>query len=162
MKPYCVITHWRDFVEGTHYRLFSKEERKRLNNHALKAVYLVDVLMPRETNVRHDYHCIQGGRLWGTIRPDGVLIKAGYAWNFNSKSPDFIGKFSSGGHDLLFQFSGCFYFPRAIIDRKWADDFYFHFCEKSLAWAYRLGLFLGSWAAWGNEPRHGEFVEPAR
>ena len=157
MKPCYVITCAADFIEGLHWRRLTKLERGKS---PWKAVYLVDVFMPRLTGLKHPYRCWQGGRLWGELRPDGILMKAGYAWNFNTFAPDFAGKAASGGHDLLFQFSGCFYFPRMIIDRKWADDFYYHFCERWIAWAYRAGLFAGSWWAWGNQPLNGEFVEP--
>ena len=157
MKPYCVITRPSDFIEGVHWRWLTKDERKGTK---WKATLLVDVLILRETGLKHDYMCWQGGQVWMILKPEGVLMKRGYSWNFNTSAPDLWGKLASLPHDGLFQFSGCFYFPRAIIDRMWANNFYYSLCEKSVAWAYRFGLALGSWWCWGNQPLHGEFVEP--
>lgn len=144
----------KQIAEGIHFRDLTRAERK---GKKWKGVFLTDVFYLAETGTRNTYLCKQGGREWGRITPRGILVRQGYAWNYCSGSPDWH-KPASGVHDLLYQFSGCTWFP-ACIDREAADRIFDKFSFGRSSWAFSLGLSAFSWAYWARTPQDGETVE---
>lgn len=144
-----------DFMEGTHWRSLTAEERK---GKKWKGRTLCDIFIPVTWPVRveRDYKLMQNGREWGRITSKGTIIRAGYAWNFCSCSPDWE-KPASLPHDLIYQFSGCPWFP-SWLTRAVADDLFAELCVTKSWFLYRAGLWLGSWTCWGKPPKDGEWV----
>lgn len=141
-------------VEGIHFRDLTAAERGKSK---WKGIYLCDVLHICKTGVRRDYVCKQGGREWGRITPRGVLVRKDYAWNYCTASPDWQ-KPASGPHDILYQFSGCTWFP-AQITRERADRIFRLFSTGLSASWYFAVLAATSWICWAKPPRAGETVE---
>jgi hypothetical protein len=154
MRQVLTVRFPGDFREGVHYRLLTAGERK---GSKWKAEMLRDVLFLYPTPAKYDYSVRQHGIEWGRITPRGVILRQRYRWNLCSASPD-IEKCASAPHNLLYQFSGCLWFP-SWLTRHWADDLFGHFCATSLGWLYRVGLLLGSWAFWKRPVTRGESVE---
>lgn len=153
------------FREGTERRKLTADERQ---GREWKYLFLKDVTAFSDKKIcKGKYHLIdQDGVERGRIYPYGITVRAGYAWNGSSDSPDLDAVIlASGFHDLLYQFSACVGFPQEIT-RKWADDMFYELCDpppevtknpatwvpwllaKSRNSAYRAGLWLGSWSAW--------------
>lgn len=151
MNAALTVSDPRGFREGVHYRLLTAEERR---GRKWKAEALADTFIPYKTPAKHTYVFVQRGREWGRVTPQGILIRKGYQWNFCTCSPDWE-KCASLPHDLLYQFSGTLWFPPRIT-RKWADDMFEDLCVTRWRMWYRVGLMLGSWAAWGRKPKDGE------
>jgi hypothetical protein len=149
-----------EFRENEHWRRIPPSER---NGKPWKYVLLQDVFLGVETGVDRRYECRSGGRLWMVILPYGIWIMEGYAWNGNSFSPDWILGvcllFQSLPHDGLFQFSGAFGFPRAIITLRWVNWLYLKTAHPFWGKVYYAGLVSGSWAFWACPPKNGEYVE---
>lgn len=156
MNTPLIVNNLRGFVETVHYRYLEGSEKKN----GLLAVTLKPICIPMRLPILHPYKCTKNGKLWLRIDPGGLTISEGYAWNLNTAAPNKWGKFASLPHDALYQFSGCHFFPRHHITRSWCDDMYYHLCEPQMAWAYRAGLFLGSWACWARKPALDEWVDP--
>ncbi len=134
------------FHEGIHWRRLTDDER---NGREWKYVTLrpITVNFGQLICFGH-YQLIADGEKWGFITPHNIEVAAGYAWNGSSFSPDLKGvMLASLVHDLLYQFSGVHHFP---FTRQWCDNLFFDLSTTPLAWAYRAGLFLGSWSCWGQ------------
>lgn len=154
-----VITNHREFLssEGVAWRMLTSSE---CGSSDWKAKTRYDIFIPKNIPITHAYDFNVGDTNWGRVQPDGILIRAGYWWNLNTSAPDRWGKFASLPHDLIFQFSGCFYFPFCIT-RAWTNNLYYDLCEKPMALLYRAGLAVGSWYLWKPKPKAGEWVDPA-
>lgn len=149
------------FDEGVNYRRLSAAERKGKG-------WLFVTLADTEVRFAEPiaaglYHLMDGRDFeWGTITPTSIRVRKGYAWNGSSCALDFPSNLlASLVHDLLYQFSGCLGFP-VRITRGWADSMFYAICAKQgfrLRPLYRLGLWLGSWAAWSRTPVDGEHIE---
>lgn len=149
-----------DFEEGAQWRRLTREERAGtpwlyVTTRALEVRFASPI-------VRNLYVLTDGaGREWGSIAPNYIRLMSGYAWNGSTCAPDCDSNMlASVVHDLLYQFSGCPFFPSAI-SRSWADDLFYALCRAEgfwLAWAYRSGLFLASWHFWAVPPADGESI----
>ena len=161
MKATC--QHFRECIE---WRKLTLAERTRPDGTLTKWKFILlrDVFIEVETGATRHYNCLgRNGVIWMKILPHGITVMKGYAWNGNTGAPEtpfgismLIGSLV---HDGLFQFSGVLGFPRLLISRTWCNDLYYALSDKRIAWAYRIGLALGSWAFWGLDPEDGEHVE---
>ena len=137
------------FAAGVQWRRLGAAERRGT---PWKYLLLRDVVFdfyPKITLARFVLRDV-GGVERGTIAPLAVTVREGYAWNGCTASPDWELP-ASLPHDLLYQFSGVAGFP-ATVTRHWADNLFYALRTTPLGWAYRLGLFVGSWARWGQDP----------
>lgn len=154
MKPILPL-----FREGIEWRRLTAEERR---GKKWKYILLKDVFVEMPTGVRRHYDCMGGdGHVWMKILPKGIVVSRGYAWNGNTNAPDkLFGVWLLLGslpHDALFQFSGCIGFPPEV-SLHFANGLYQALSPGWIGWAYRAGLFLGSWVLWGQSPPDGETV----
>ena len=162
------------FREGIEWRKLTDEERRNTDGtlKPWKYILLRDVFIEVETGLKEHYDCYSDETIYMALLPHGITMKKGYAWNGNTGAPERVRWFDflrwlwiwicmllgSLPHDGLFQFSGAIGFPRSVITLSWANSLYYALSDKRVAWIYRTGLFIGSWALWGQ--RHeGEYVE---
>lgn len=141
------------FREGIEWERIPKKHGK-----GWKYLLLVDIFFPVKIPIRSRYDFVSGGVVRGVITEDGILLKAGYAWNGCSFSPDWE-LLASLPHDLLFQFSGCEGFPSTVLDRKFCDNLFGSLCVTKAAKLYRAGLWLGSWTCYDSIPSEGDHIK---
>jgi len=147
------------FREGIEWRRLTKEERMGDDGKLKpwKYVLLEDIYFPMLLPLRCRYDFVSGGLVRGKAGALGLTVMAGYAWNGCSFSPDWE-LLASLPHDLLYQFSGCWEFPATVLSRKFCDDLFYGLCTTRVGWAYRSGLWLGSWACWDSMPAEDDYV----
>lgn len=145
-----------DFIEGKHWRRFSKQERQSNNDHGLKAVLLMDVFFQTQCPVLETYRLSHSEKEWARIMPDGILVKANYAWDLCTYSPD-IEPCGSLPHDVLFQFSCPLQYYAHRVTCSWATKVFKDFAKSWAKPIYVTGLSLFAWTLWGKY--HGGSVE---
>jgi len=123
-----------------------------------KYVLLEDIYFPFALPIRSKYDFVSGGQVRGKVTSLGIYVMAGYAWNGCSFSPDWE-LLASLPHDLLYQFSGCEGYPETVIGRKFCDDLFYGLCITKSGWAYRTGLWLGSWMCWDQIPATDDHIK---
>lgn len=139
IPPFAQGTHWRKlaFWES----LGSEWSYKTLTP---VTVRFLDAICEKEYSLYSKEGC-----LWGHITPHAIRVMPGYWWGGSSCAPDAGTMLASLVHDLLYQFSGVPEFP---LTRKFADNLFFSLAKTPLRALYRLGLFVGSWAYWNQNP----------